>query len=525
MNNTPSPAGSAVSKIASLVVNSFHKDLVLGAIFILITALYAILMFTDRVPILGLVGLLGLWLIHSVLGGRLTHATPIDMPLIALLGLLPFSLAVSVDWNLSLPKVYGLILGIALFYLIVNTVRDYQRLRLAILGLVLLALGTALLGLFSANWADHKVFDIPQVYDRLPHLIAAIPRNQGGINPNTFGGALTFFVPLLTGLLLDGGAFQRKYLAHHPHPNWALLVYKLFLLTALTVVSATLLLTQSRSAYLGAAAGMLALAIWRDRRFLILLPILLVVFFAALRVLGEGNFAQLLSLMDTTRDPSIRFRLESWQGTVAMIQDFPFTGTGIGTYGHLYSDLYRFNPFTFPETDPFAAHNTLLSVAVDLGLPALVLYTATLSGLASMFSRPIKTSRSIIKVLLIGLACGVLAHQVFGMMDAFVLGTKLGVIQWIFFGLAAAIITHRRNFHWHSPMTAERRAKPEQVKVLRSLENLGLGLALWLLLSLVAVTFINLSPYLSIVLAIAGGILLGIYLTQRHKFWEHKEVA
>lgn len=517
MTNTPSPTDAAISKGASRTANTLSIDLVQGAAFILIIALYAGLMFTDRVPILGLVGLLALGLIHVALSGRLAHATPIDMPLLALLGLLPLSLAISVDWNLSLPKVYGLILGITFFYLIVNTVRDYQRLRLAILGLVLLALGTALLGLFSANWTDHKVLDIPQVYARLPHLIAAIPRAQGGINPNTFGGALTFFVPLLTGLLLDGGAYRRKYLAHHPHPQRALTAYKLLLLTALTVVAAILLLTQSRSAYLGAAVGMLALAIWKDRRFLILFPILLVGFIVALLVLGRGNLANLLSFLDTTRDPSLLYRLESWQGTVAMIQDFPFTGAGIGTYGQLYSDLYTFNPFTYPETAPFAAHNTLLSVAVDLGLPALILYTAILSSLAANLSRPIKTGRSIIRVMLIGLACGVLAHQAFGIMDAFVLGTKLGAIQWVFFGLAAAIFTHRRNFHWNKGIRVDPTPSVKRPMIIKHLGDLAVGLGLWLLLSLVAVTFINLSPYLSLSLAIAGGILLGLCLNRRYK--------
>ena len=126
-------------------------DLLLGLIFILLTALYAVFMVTDRVPLWGWGLLGGLWLIYALTVGRLSYSTPLDLPILGLATLSLFSLLISVDRALSAPKVTGLILGIALFYLIVNAIRHYQALHLAIIGLITLAIATALLGLLGMD--------------------------------------------------------------------------------------------------------------------------------------------------------------------------------------------------------------------------------------------------------------------------------------------------------------------------------------------------------------------------------------
>ena len=68
--------------------DAVRTDWILGAIFLLVTALYAALMISDRVPTLGLLGLGALWLAYALLGGRLSFATPLDLPILVLLVLL-----------------------------------------------------------------------------------------------------------------------------------------------------------------------------------------------------------------------------------------------------------------------------------------------------------------------------------------------------------------------------------------------------------------------------------------------------
>ena len=107
-------------------------------------------------------------------------------------------------------------------------------------------------------------------------------------------------------------------------------------------------------------------------------------------------------------------------------------------------------------------------------------------------------------------------------MDANNLGTKLGAILWIFLGLIAAVYVHRKNFQWQQgfpPNQSDRTsfAKPTQITTKRRFTDMLIGLAYWLLISLGAVTFVNISPLVSLALAMAGGIYLGILLTKQYR--------
>ncbi len=81
-----------------------------------------------------------------------------------------------------------------------------------------------------------------------------------------------------------------------------------------------------------------------------------------------------------------------------------------------------------------------------MGLPALVLYGSLLGSFFTMAILVYKSGRAFIRTLTLGLSCGMIAHQVFGLADAYSLGKKLGVIMWIYFGLMTALYIHRHRF-------------------------------------------------------------------------------
>jgi len=507
------------------VSGTVKPDWVLGAIFLLVTALYAGLMISDRVPTLGLLGLAALWLVYALLGGRLSFATPLDLPILVLLVLLPVSLFISIDHDLSLPKIYGLILGIALFYLTLNAIRDYQRLQLAILALILLAGATALLGLLSANWGRSRFSFLPSIQSRLLGLLflSAFTPGTREINVNTIGGALTFFVPLLGSLLLDGGAFFRKYLEHKPGRRQYRIAYKLLLSLTLLFVLGILLATFSRSAFVGCAAGILLLLFIKDRRFLWLIPILGVNAVLFFYPFGGSDLIAFFNVLDTAQESTILGRVELWRYAAAMIQDFPLTGGGIFTYSKMLSEVYTFNPFAIQSNPFFHPHNLYLSVAFDLGIPGLVLYMALLSSFVAMAWRTLNRGRSIIKVLIIGLVCGMFGHHAFGVLDANALGTKLGATLWIFLGLMAALYTHKRHRGWRPTSRLDTTADREII--LARLLDLLVGLGGWVLISLVAVTFITLNISVGLALALLGGIGLGLFLTLRFERFNNERRA
>jgi O-antigen ligase len=206
-----------------------------------------------------------------------------------------------------------------------------------------------------------------------------------------------------------------------------------------------------------------------------------------------------------------------------MIQDFPFTGIGMGTFGSVAQTLY---PFFGTNANVFVphAHNNLLTVAVDLGIPGLVLYVALLSCFAFTARNAYQRVDKPLRMLIVGLACGMLAHQVFGITDAFMLGTKLGVVLWVFFGLVAALYMNREKLARqvlknmagndggeNSGVVHDHNIDCGQVR--SRFGNFMVAFTCWTLFSLFAITFIENQPYLGLAIALAGGGLLGFICT------------
>jgi putative inorganic carbon (HCO3(-)) transporter len=156
-------------------------------------------------------------------------------------------------------------------------------------------------------------------------------------------------------------------------------------------------------------------------------------------VLGQGSTLVDFLLRMDSRNGTLASRVEVWQRGILMVQDFPFTGIGIGTYNVIAHSLY---PFFIAAPDEIVAHahNNLLEVAIDLGIPGLIAFTALLTTFTLCLVRAYQSaSEGLGPALAAGLGFGMLAHQVFGLTDAFILGTKPGVLLWVFFGLAVVV--------------------------------------------------------------------------------------
>lgn len=423
---------------------------VVGVEIWLLIVLYVILVFSDRIPIAGLAVLCLIWIARRLTTGTLSARTPMDMPILGILIMVPVSLYASVDWTLSLPKMYGIILGVALFYALVNRIHTVREVWLAAFGVVLTSVAFALLGLVGTDWSESKLFALPQIYGRLPHLIRGIPRSLGGgFHPNGIGGTLIFFVPVLVSLLLARGDLKRTQFAAN---NLLLRVWRAWhrhiLVGCLLLTLFTLILTKSRGSFMGVTVGLLALGIWWDRRFLWVIPAAALGLFVAVQVWGGEALAELALRMDIVGGgitSTMQGRMEVWQRAIYMIQDFPYTGIGVGTFEKVANVMYPFF-LLGPEAKVTHAHNTLLEVGVDLGIPGLVAYVALLTCFVVAAWRAYHAlSDRALQALIVGLACGMLAHQVFGLTDAFLLGTKPGVVMWAFLGLMAALYVHRKS--------------------------------------------------------------------------------
>lgn len=525
----PHPEGPPSSKktilMTSLSANTklLRSEIILILIFLLISGLYSILLVTDNIPLIGLFLLVLSWVLFLAIRGEISIFSPIDFPIVTLLGLLPLSLLFSVDLALSLPKIYALILGIGLFYVIVNFYRSHQLTFLVMTALTVLALLIPLLGLLRADWSG-STFTLPSRFmNRIGQLIPFLQQVSagGGIHVNTVGGTLTFFVPLLVSLLWDEKSIKRTFF--YPRKNAKLLnsISKLTILVALVFVLTILILTQSRGSYLGVIVGLLALIIWKKPRIYWLIPMIIVITLAIFLVFADGNIYNFISLLDTSHEgDTLQTRLDYWKRTVSLIQDFPFTGVGLGTYGKVFDEIYTFTPFTNEGQPSFYAHNMYLAVAASMGIPALVLYFALFSSAATMVIYTYKKVRSAAKNLIMGLSCGIMANLIYGLWDNYLLGEKLAIVLWIYLGIITALYVHQNNFQRHysrfdMPTDDTPRLRFIKKNFLLWAKNLLLAVAAWFIFSLASISFININPYICLTLASMGGVLLGFLVTKR----------
>ncbi len=428
--------------------------------FLSLAYIYFIL--SDQLPLVALVLIALIWVARAWLTRQITVRTPFDLPILIILVMLPVSLWATSNMFLTLPKIYGVILSVAFFYAIVNHVElqpDFPIIQLA-LGLLCLAIAVA--GLIGTDWVQSKIVSAPFIYESLPRLIQNIPRSiAGGFARNGIGGTLTFAIPFLatltSGIACWGEAFSSvrslrgSYL---PNANqleserqfWKMpRPYKYVLVVALALSLITLALTQSRGGILGTAVGLIALVVWKRPRLGLGSIGVVAVIAVALAVLGQGSAIANFLLKTDSSDGTLASRLEVWQRGWMMVQDFPFTGIGIGTFNVVAHALYPFFIAAPDELVPHA-HNQFLEVAVDLGIPGFFAYVAMLAAFvvcAVQTYRVIADER--IRTLIAGLSFGMLAHHVFGLTDAFILGTKPGLLMWIYFAIVASCYVQKES--------------------------------------------------------------------------------
>lgn len=125
-----------------------------------------------------------------------------------------------------------------------------------------------------------------------------------------------------------------------------------------------------------------------------------------------------------------------------MIQDFPYTGIGSGTFGKVGPVMYPFFICSLDAEIPHA-HNLPLQVAVDLGLPGLVAFLGLFGGslIAAWEAYRIFGAReeTHMQGLALGLLISLLAMGMHGLTDAVTWGTKSAIISWFVMGLTSAL--------------------------------------------------------------------------------------
>ncbi len=363
--------------------------------------------------------------------------SPLDIPLLLFGLVLGVSILITADPDLTLDKAMGVLFGLFLWRYLNRTVQTTKAWFIALAIFGLLGLGFVSLGILNAAWLN-KIEAFTPILNRLPNQIVAVPGQPSeGIHPNQIAGTLLFYFPLLWSVLIG--------------QQWSKVNWFNWLWLGLTLLGTlALLLTQSRSGWLGGAAAIFCLTIlWaftvakgsrKQRNLFALAGLLTLVGVIGLVLIGPER------LISLWQDPaqetavgslgSLGFRQEVWRWTIVAIQDFPFTGVGLGSFRRVVRRLY---PLAIePGYDVAHAHNIFFHTAVDIGIPGLIIYLA-LIGLVLGLGWQAARHNAKLRPYALGLLAGLIAFHIYGLGDVLALGSKTGVAFWFLLGLLTTL--------------------------------------------------------------------------------------
>ena len=410
-----------------------------------------LLLFPDAFRSLALLVIPLTWSLRRIARGRFIDGTPLNWSITLLVIMVLVSLYATYDIAVSLPKVTGILLGVAVFYGVVHHSIDRRSWAISLATFLLGGFGLALGGLIGTNW-DVKFAFMEPVLSLFPLRVKGLPGALQGFHPNEVAGALLWFIPLAWSLgLLAILRFDEIKSILGRLRAWLILVSVMFLGMVTTLV---LILTQSRG-------GIVALVVtspiilkgtlsntWRRSTVLEWLFLLASLLITSGYLLGAPTAQGAVSEWRMAENPGLSLdnlvgRVEIWSRAIYAIQDFPFTGMGLNTFRHMIHLLYPL--FTIsPEIDIGHAHNAFLQAALDLGILGLIAYLSinisALWMLVQVWQRRdrLPFPKPYNRALIFGLGGGLTAYLVYGLFDTLALGAKPGVFWWYLLGLIAS---------------------------------------------------------------------------------------
>jgi putative inorganic carbon (HCO3(-)) transporter len=367
-------------------------------------------------PALALLALLWAW--AGLGSGVWLRATPLNIPWLIWIIMIPVAL-----WATAVPEMTRVALSLFIaqaiaFWTIATWLRSEGRARWAWAGLVLIALALAVLSLFWLQW-DNRLFAVPAALQGIQQWALPI---QESVNKNVMAGILVGLWPLALAAL----ASRR--------PG------RILGAIAAVAVLAILVLSQSRGALLAAGVSLFVLVALRWPLAWLAAPLAMLAI--ALLAWQGRALPLLLAAVQSEALGDAAGRLEVWSRALYAVQDFAFTGIGMGTYPRVIPLLYPYFLFG-PDVNIPHAHNLWLQVAVDLGLPGLIAFLAMLLVTAVLAWRSLAALAQAGEPDLVWLQrgaiaslAGVLAH---GVVDAVPWNTRPAWLVWAVWGLAVGL--------------------------------------------------------------------------------------
>ena len=357
------------------------------------------------------------YLISLVLGRRLPGGSVLDVPIVALVGVLLLATATSLNWRVSLEVSLTVLMAVGVFYVLSD--RRLLRAWQVEAALVLAAVAAALAAIWvvGGDYLDslrltNAVRGGLSLGDLLP---ATVPRvHDVGDHPNLLGAVLAMSVPFLFVALFRPMHAALRTLAA----------------VGVAAVLLAIFLTLSRSAWLGVGTGLLTTGtllatcspvgrnlvrhLWpatAPRRWLLASLALAVLVGTGLLVayLAQSVEARPLWLFRASDAP----RWSVMQTGAEMAGDYLPLGTGPGVFSLLYPEYSG----RFP-VHAFHSHNGFLQTAIDMGIPGVLAMLALAGALGWLLVRALRRTDGPARLSIIACSGAFVTLATFSLFDA-----------------------------------------------------------------------------------------------------------
>jgi len=317
--------------------------------------------------------------------------TPLDYPILCFLALAIVSAIFSIYRYDSILELYKIINYILIYYIVVNNINTREKIKR--IAIVIIAVGCLLsiTGLiqYLGGLSDHSRQFLSGPY----------------VNHNHFAGYLELVIPLSIGMLLipvDRGK-------------------KIILTYCSIIMVVALALTMSRGGWTGLVCSLLVMGFLLARResyskkVYIVLSFVIIIGFTLTIIALNPLIERLSTVEDISKNLyTYDLRMRTWHGTVRMIKDHPFTGTGIGTFA------IAFPKYRVPGLQGLLVHthNDYLQVVSEMGIFVLgIIIWLIFSTLRAGFKTFFRTRSNFKQGITLGATAGIVAILIHSFVD------------------------------------------------------------------------------------------------------------
>lgn len=369
----------------------------------------------------------GIWALRFATGQQRTIVTtPLTIPLIVFMLVALFSFIFGLSNGPLTPTLIRrfaeLMLSLGFVLVVIDYCRDWARLERLVKVLILVGAAAALLGIvlwlipeetanaalnalqrlgYPGGWVIRYIEENPELAER------AIGTS---VDPNSFGGLL-----LLVGALIAPQVATQKSLLSRP-----------VIISALGLVGLALVLTFSRGAMVGLAAGFFFVAVARYRR---LIPYMMVVGLLFLLLPFSQGYVSRFVAGIQGQDLATQMRFGEYADALTLIARYPLFGVGFA--GSPDIDVY------------LGVANVYLTIGQQMGFLGLLAFLAIVVALLTYAIANRRYFRDNRKqdAIWLGLHAAVVGGLVAGIFDHYLFNTEFHhavTIFWFIVGMAAA---------------------------------------------------------------------------------------